>query len=408
MKSGQHEQKLKFRICLFTGGIQPPEACLNQANLATWVYLASKLGSLTVIARSPDARARSYTRDSVQVMLLPSYPSPLRIPNYALRAVSLALALHRQQQFDLWVADEPLIAGPVTLLLKWITGKKLMTQIQGDLFDLDSPRWSKAKLLLVRRLTRTIARRSDLVRVSSQQAYDSARRYRVRPERLVYIHSRCNTQVFRFDECARKRLRAEQKLGENPTIITVGALNASKGLSYLMEALAKLVQEGRRFHWLVVGDGMLRPALESQAWQLGLTSRVHFVGFQQYARIPAWLSAADVLVQPSMDEGLPRSVLEAMSIGLPVVSSEVGGLPEVVRPGETGFLVPRGDIEALARALRALDADPDLRRRLGDAGRRLVEEKYSFEKVMPSFARAIWSLLTREGTAGGHPKTISA
>lgn len=388
-------KKLESRpaICIVTGGIQPPDAHSNRANLPTWAYVASRLSPIVIIARSPDMRIRGYTSEGVRVVLLPTFPSPFTKPTYVTMATLVALWLYRKHRVDLWIADEPLIAGPVTLLLKWVTGRKLMTQVMGDLFDLDSERWGRAKLRIIRWLTQMVARRSDLVRVSSQQIYESAVKHGVPPGRLVYFRNRCDTRLFRFDEDERKRIRGELGLGETTAFITVGTLNGSKGLAYLMDALATLCHEGRSVNWLVLGDGVLRPKLEAKAQELGLSEHVHFLGLQQYDRIPAYLSAADILVQPSMDEGLPRSVLEAMSVGLPVVASAVGGIPEVVRPGETGMLVPRGDPDALAAALRTLDDDPYQRERMGRAGHGVVEQVYSFEKVMPDFVNILRSLM---------------
>jgi len=108
---------------------------------------------------------------------------------------------------------------------------------------------------------------------------------------------------------------------------------------------------------------------------------VVFEGHVPRGRVPALLAQARLLVLPSRYENFPLSLLEAMSCAVPVVTTRVGGIPEMVAAGETGLLVAPGDPEALAAALRRLVGDPALARRLGDAGRRAIETTYSWEAV---------------------------
>lgn len=129
----------------------------------------------------------------------------------------------------------------------------------------------------------------------------------------------------------------------------------------------------------LVGDG---PGLEScrgLAAELGIADRVNFAG--QRLDVPERLAKADIFVLASKWEGFPRSILEAMRAGLPVAASDVGGCGESVVEGETGYLVPREDVEALRRRLGELMASPELRRRMGDAGRKRFEEYFTFDAM---------------------------
>ena len=114
-------------------------------------------------------------------------------------------------------------------------------------------------------------------------------------------------------------------------------------------------------------------------------------GLQEVIEVPGWVSGAaqdalwnrtDVYTLPSYNEGLPGSVLEAMSAGLPCVSTPVGGIPEAVRDGETGYLVEPGDVDGLAQALATLVADETLRLRMGEAGLALLESKFDIDKIV--------------------------
>jgi glycosyltransferase involved in cell wall biosynthesis len=160
-------------------------------------------------------------------------------------------------------------------------------------------------------------------------------------------------------------------------LLEVGRLCAVKGQR---DAIAALPLLGRADVTLLLagedieGGGAYLDALERQASQLGVRDRVRFLGRRD--DVPALLAAADALVLPSWQEGLPLVVLEAMAAGVPVVATSVGGTPEAVVDGETGLLVPPRDVPALTAAIDTLLDDPERARRLGEAGRRRVRERF--------------------------------
>jgi glycosyltransferase involved in cell wall biosynthesis len=176
-------------------------------------------------------------------------------------------------------------------------------------------------------------------------------------------------------QSARSRVRRECGLPEDaPVIGTVARLSPQKGLSYLIAALPQVLAGKPRTHVVLVGDGPLRDALAEQARALGVADRVHFVGRQD--DVPGYLSSMDVFVLPSLFEGLPLSILEAMAAGLPVAATAVDGTPEVVEDGVTGRLVPPQDPPALASAILGILGDSGLARRMAIAAR-LQAKRYS-------------------------------
>jgi glycosyltransferase involved in cell wall biosynthesis len=152
----------------------------------------------------------------------------------------------------------------------------------------------------------------------------------------------------------------------------VSRLVPEKGVDVFLRAAARVAGELPDVQFVVVGDGPLRADLEALARRLGLAGRVEFLGYR--AEAPALIAALDVLVVSSLSEGSPLVVLEARHAGVPVVASRVGGLPDQVRDGEDGLLVPPGDDDALAAGLSALLAEPRRARALGEAGRRRARE----------------------------------
>ena len=165
-------------------------------------------------------------------------------------------------------------------------------------------------------------------------------------------------------------------------IVTVGRLVAKKGFPDLLQAISRLRASGRRVECQVYGDGPLLGALTELRDSLGLADAVHFAGERSREAIISALHGADVFVlTPTVGEdgdrdGIPNVLVEAMACGLPVVSTSVGGIPELVTHGENGFLTSPGDVAGIERHLLTLLDTPQLRREMGEAARRTVESGY--------------------------------
>jgi glycosyltransferase involved in cell wall biosynthesis len=174
---------------------------------------------------------------------------------------------------------------------------------------------------------------------------------------------------------------------EGPTIGSVGRLDRQKGYDVLLLALAELPEAAL----VLVGDGPERRRLEAVAGDLGVGDRVRFAGWQAEPR--RHLTTFDVFALPSRFEGFPLAIVEAMLAGLPVAATAVGSVPEAVREGETGLLVPPAKPDALAAALRRLLDDPALRDRLGADGRALALERFTAAAMARSFERLYEEIL---------------
>lgn len=165
--------------------------------------------------------------------------------------------------------------------------------------------------------------------------------------------------------------------------VVVGAvarLSPEKGFDHLLQALALLRDRGVRAELRLAGDGPSRAALEKRAAALNLGGHVRFLGEVPHEAVPEILRDLDIFAIPSTWEGFGVAAVEAAACALPVVGSNIHGIPDVVQDGETGLLVPPADPSALAAALEALIADPARRGRMGVAGRALVEREYDWAK----------------------------
>lgn len=219
------------------------------------------------------------------------------------------------------------------------------------------------------RLERWAARFTDrIVGLTEQEIRDHVARGIGRPEQFVVIPSGVALPAFEKTAGDARGLRAALGLPGSATVVgSVGRFEPVKGHHYLLEAVARLARRCPDLHVAFVGDGELLPELRRAAEHAGLAGRAHFLGWRE--DVPAVLHTFDLFVLPSLNEGMGRALVEAMAAGLPIVASEVGGVPEVLAGGAAGVLVPPADAGALARAIETLLGDPALRARLGAAAR---------------------------------------
>lgn len=163
-------------------------------------------------------------------------------------------------------------------------------------------------------------------------------------------------------------------------ITTVARLEPPKGLFVLMDAIKQLVQLDPKVKFVLVGDGTLRSLLEKKAHELDLDNKIVFLGWQE--DVAGILAVSDIFCLPSLREGLPLSVAEAMGASLPVVATEVNGLPEMVVDEVTGFLVPPNNPEALAAKMLVLLSNPAMRQRMGMMGRERAEQLFDSNNMV--------------------------
>ncbi len=160
-------------------------------------------------------------------------------------------------------------------------------------------------------------------------------------------------------------------------VLAAGRLSPEKGFGVLLEAVPAILQRYPQAGFVLFGEGGERTAMEARISGLGLRDRFRMPGFT--AGLDKYLPWADAVALPSFTEGLPNVALEASAAGVPIVATAVGGTPEVVVHGETGFLVPSGQPAALADGLNRLLGSPEVRQAMGDAGRRRMRDHFTFE-----------------------------
>ena len=181
--------------------------------------------------------------------------------------------------------------------------------------------------------------------------------------------------------------------GTEIVIGTAGRLVELKGIEYLLSAFSALKQEFPNLRLEIAGSGPQREKLEALAAQSGLRDHVKFLGWID--DISSILSRWDIFVMPSLEEGFPIAALDAMAAGLPLIATRVGGVPELIEDGTTGWLVPPRDVESLTSRLRILLSDPELRVKMGDSGYARVRDHFSTAQMTERFAELYDELLSK-------------
>ena len=209
-------------------------------------------------------------------------------------------------------------------------------------------------------------------------------------DKLHIVH--CGVDPGRYDPAPREGA---------PHLLFVGRLAAVKGVPVLFEALQQLDMPDLRV--TLIGDGPERAGLEREVAERGLSDVVEFAGYRNQTEVAEALREADALVLPSFAEGVPVVLMEAMASARPVVTTQIAGVPELVEDGVSGRLVPPGDVDALAEALREVLCDAGLRARMGAAGRAKVCAEFDIAREAAWLSRLLESYVSESSDLGKRP-----
>ncbi len=242
--------------------------------------------------------------------------------------------------------------------------------------------WRSRPQLFLDGLTSIFA---DRITVVSEAVKKFAReREHMSAAKLVTVYNAIDHQRFRVAPEVRERVRRELGIAENRIAIgSTGALTRQKGFTYLLQAVPAVTRAHPEVRFFIAGEGELEEELLRQRDRLGLKDQVIFLGFR--SDIPELLAAFDIFVLPSLYEGLPVSLVEAMAAGRPIVTTDVDGNCEVIGKNEAGIAVEPGDPPALAEALLKMIEDEKLRVRMGRRGRQRAEELFDVRMMVKNY-----------------------
>lgn len=286
------------------------------------------------------------------------------------------------KKVDALVCQGPLTEGLIGIVLKFLFHKELIIEIHGD--------WQEGPFLNRKRLFAPFLKKMvPLIANFSFARADKIRgvaEYFLRDLRKKYP----NKKYFVFPTYSDLDIfLQEERVSFQKYISTVAVLSPIKNIETLIEAFAKLSSKFSNFQLVIAGDGSSREKLQATSYKLQVTDRVVFTGKVSPEAVKNIMKDCFVFVLPSLSEGLPRVLLEAMALAKPVIASNVGGIPEVVRNGENGFLIEQKDVSALTTKLEYLLNHPEAAKRMGEAGQSLVRKKFSNEQYIAKYIQMI-------------------
>ena len=281
----------------------------------------------------------------------------------------------RLGSFDLVWSIMASYGGFASLIYTWFrpSSRLLLTLQEGD-----PPERYARRLGVLKFLQRRLFARADAIQTISHFLADWAKRSGAMVEPVVIPNG---VDIERFSQriSSEERTKARTEFGYTAydvVLFSASRLSCKNGIDLLIRSIEKLPQNVKV---LLAGDGEERGALEALARELGVTDRVTFLGNQTHERLSSLLQASDVFVRPSRSEGLGNSFLEAMAAGIPVIGTPVGGIPDFLKEGDTGWLAPAEDVEGLARTIeRLLQTPKEVREGIVRRAEELVRTEYAW------------------------------
>lgn len=324
-------------------------------------------------------RIRAFRRDADRC-------TPARMAAFMLLGMPAAWRLARSWKPDIIHCHFAIPVGPVALAVKKMQGIPYVVTFQGGDVPGFVPGQTKKYFRLIGPLARKVVNQASRAIAVSEGLAEMARRDFAR-EDISCIPNGVDVTMFKpgVDKAKNGPVR----------ICFAGRFNPQKGLHRLIDAAAKLQREDAGdFEVKIYGGGPLESTLKGQVEALGLSRRVSFPGWIDREKLAVVLGDSHVFVMPSDIEGMPLACLQAMAAGCAVVGSRTVGIEEAVSDGVSGYLVPVGDVSGLAGAMARLVSEPSRARAMGEAGRRIAVEHYSWDVIVEQYLRLFDSILS--------------
>ncbi|OXT09511.1 glycosyltransferase family 1 protein [Thermoanaerobacterium thermosaccharolyticum] len=304
--------------------------------------------------------------------------SPYSFSN--LKALNQLIKIMREDKYSLVHVHTPVGAFLGRLAAKITGTKPVIYTAHGFHFYKGA---SIKNWLIYYTMERLAAHWTDGLITMNDEDYNAAKRFKLRKSNAVFYVHGVGLDIDKYnisDKNERKQTRKAFGFGEKDIVIlTVAELIPRKNYIQTIEAIKKLVNKDKNLYYLIVGTGELESKLKNYVLKNDLEKYIEFLGYRN--NIPDLLNICDIFVLTSLHEGLPRCIMEAMAAGKPVVATDVRGNRDLVKDGTNGYLVPLDDVNATVDALQNLIESEDLRKKMGDEGRKIIQD-YSIDKVL--------------------------
>ncbi len=377
-----------MNVCFIGKHKYPKDIFSNEQDMKTWRSMSAYFDKLFIIAESPDLFFHRASEKNISIYLMPRLG--FGYIGFIKQATYLGFYLNWRYGVDAFDASEVAGGGTAVTLLKFITGKPTVIEVQGEIFRKPENR-QNLKSRLLQQIGRFAIKRAAIVRVISNAIFNQVREQGVPESKIRLVSLRVDLNLFNPVSDTGENV-------DNVGIIKIGYIGRlvdGKGLEDLMMAISRLRQGyggQANFKVLIFGFGPLEIKLKKMAKDLEIKDKIEWRGFVPYSKVPEALAEIDIFVYPSLHEGFGRSIMEAMAMERVVVATRVGGIPDLIKDGENGFLVEPHNPEMLAEKIKELMENKKLREKFGKAGREWVGKNFEWNDGIKKFAQLFLEL----------------
>ncbi len=378
-------------ICLISRSLYPHPISKHTQNMKTFEGWLRFWTNIVVVSQCQSGELCTSHYKNIHGVLLPLMKNKyFNVAYFTITGFFKIRQLHKQYDFDIYQASDA--GGAIlALIVSRIYGKKFVFEVQGDIFDYPSQVGGKVHSSLVKFFSEIIVKKADYIRIVSPFLYDPLDRFGINREKIFLVPPRCDSTLFSEKNVAKDKPKILCKNQYN--LLFVGNLLIAKGVDILLEAFALIVRENPDIGLIFVGDGEEKSRLEARAKELGIDEKVFLLGRVEYNLIPTFMYYSDILILPSIEEGVGRVLLEAMSLNLPIVASNVGGIPLVIDNNKDGLLFEVGEIESLKEKVLFLLNDAAFSKEMTKVAHQKFLENYEYEVSMKKFLNMYKSIL---------------
>ena len=376
-----------MNICFIGKHKYPKDIFSNEQDMKTWRSLVVYFDNICVIAESPDLFFHKAREKNIYLYLLPR----LGYIGFIIGSIKLGFYLKLKYGVDIFDASEIAGGGTAVTILKFLTGKPTVIEVQGEIFTnkirsirMSLVDWNYYKSLFLQKIGRFVMNHAARVRVISRAIFSQVLEQGIPESKIRLVSLRVDLNL--FNPLLMSDINSfGGKVGI--TIIGyVGRLVGGKGLEDLFEAVEILKSQYLKFNCLIFGTGPLEMKLRKLAEELNIDNKIEWRGFISHGKVPQAISEIDIFIYPSWHEGFGRSIMEALAMEKAVVATRVGGIPDLIKDGENGFLAEPHNPAMLAKKVEELMENKELREKFGKVGREWVSKNYEWNQGIKKFA----------------------
>ena len=378
-------------ICLISRSIYPHPISKHIQNMQTFEGWLRYWNNVVIISQCHSKEVRKSQYKNIFGVLLPLVSNKyINVIYFTFFGLFKIKQISAKYDFDIYQASD---AGGAILALiaSKIYGKKFIFEVQGDIFNYPSHVGGKIHSSLVKFFSEVIVKKADYIRIVSPFLYEPLDRFGINREKIFLVPPRCDSKLFSEKNVAEDKPVILCKYQYN--LLFVGNLLIAKGVDILLEAFALIVKKNPNIGLIFIGDGEEKLRLESRAKELGINEKVFLLGRVEYNFIPTYMYYSDILILPSIEEGVGRVLLEAMSMNLPIIASDVGGIPFVIDDKKTGLLFEVGKIDSLIENTLFLLNNSTFSKDMVKVAHKKFIDNYEYEVSMQKFLCMYKSIL---------------